>query len=234
MLISCEKVIAAKSGEKDAMEEMVTENSALIWSIARRYFGRGVEPEDLFQLGCIGFIKAIQGFDTSYGTQFSTYAVPKIAGEIRRFLRDDGPIKVSRGMKERNTLVKLTRQNLVGVLGREPHISEIAEECGLTVEEIAEAEISAEPLRPIQSENPEDGNLFESLAKDEGFEEGTINRIAIKNAVDELPDRERAIILLRYYKNLTQERVARIMGISQVQVSRVERKALKILRDKLV
>ena len=135
----------SQQGDRDASERLVTENTGLIWSIARRYFGRGVEPDDLFQLGCVGFLKAVEGFDTAYGTQFSTYAVPKIAGEIRRFLRDDGAVKVSRGLKERAQQIHAARRRLEQTLGREPALSEIAAECGVSVEEIAEAETAAAP-----------------------------------------------------------------------------------------
>ena len=139
-----ELILRAQSGDRQAGEQLVVENSGLIWSIARRYFGRGVDPDDLYQLGCVGFLKAIAGFDVQYGTQFSTYAVPKIAGEIRRFLRDDGSVKVSRSLKERAAAIKLTRQRLTGTLGREPTLSELAAELDLTVEEIASAETATE------------------------------------------------------------------------------------------
>ena len=133
---------AAQAGDRSAAEQLVVENSGLIWSIARRYFGRGTEPDDLYQLGCVGFLKAVAGFDLSYGTQFSTYAVPKIAGEIRRFLRDDGQVKVSRSLKERAAQIHQARTRLTGTLGREPAVSELAAELGLTPEEIAMAEPS--------------------------------------------------------------------------------------------
>lgn len=129
----------SQQGDRDASERLVTENTGLIWSIARRYFGRGVEPDDLFQLGCVGFLKAVEGFDTAYGTQFSTYAVPKIAGEIRRFLRDDGAVKVSRSVKERAAAIKKVRERLTGDFGRDPTVSELSEALGLSPEEIAAA-----------------------------------------------------------------------------------------------
>ena len=130
---------AAREGDNQACEQVLEENNGLIWSVVRRYYGRGVEPEDLYQLGCLGFLKAVRGFDPSYGTQFSTYAVPKIAGEIRRFLRDDGAVKVSRGLKERGTALRSARSRLCGGLGREPVLSELAQATGLTPEEIAAA-----------------------------------------------------------------------------------------------
>ena len=137
----------AHSGDRDAVQQMIEENTGLIWSVARRYFGRGVDADDLYQLGCLGFLKAIEGFDERFGTQFSTYAVPKIAGEIRRFLRDDGAVKVSRGLKERAQQIHAARRRLEQTLGREPALSEIAAECGVSVEEIAEAEEEGTAIR---------------------------------------------------------------------------------------
>lgn len=224
-------LLSAKSGDSAAMERMVVENSGLIWSVARRYFGRGVDADDLYQLGCVGFIKAIQGFDESFGTQFSTYAVPKIAGEIRRFLRDDGPIKVSRGLKERAALIYSARERLMMELGHEPLLSELAAECGLSVEDIAEAELSAEPTQSIHKTLGDDGPMLENMMGDEGLEELLLDKLALREAVDALPQREREVIFLRFYKSLTQDGAARVLGVSQVQVSRIERKALSILRD---
>ena len=147
----------AQQGDRDAAGQLVEENSGLIWSVARRFFGRGVDPDDLYQLGCVGFLKAVQGFDESFGTQFSTYAVPKISGEIRRFLRDDGAVKVSRGIKERAALVKNARLSLSQQLGREPTVSEVAEETGLTIEDIASCETATSAAESLQGERGEDG-----------------------------------------------------------------------------
>ena len=133
-------IARSRAGDRAAGEQLIVENSGLIWSIARRYFGRGVDPDDLYQLGCLGFLKAVEGYDTAFGTQFSTYAVPKIAGEIRRFLRDDGSVKVSRGLKERSAAIKMTRSRMTAELGREPTVGELSKEMGLSVEEIATAE----------------------------------------------------------------------------------------------
>lgn len=213
------------------MERMVVDNSGLIWSVARRYFGRGVDADDLYQLGCVGFIKAVQGFDEEYGTQFSTYAVPKIAGEIRRFLRDDGPVKVSRGLKERAALIYATRERLIMRLGHEPLLSELAAECGLSAEEVAEAELAAEPTQSIQQSIGDDGPMLESMMGDDGLEELLLDKLALRDAVESLPERERSVIFLRFYKNLTQDGAARVLGVSQVQVSRIERKALALLRE---
>ena len=156
----------AKAGDKSAAERLVEENSGLIWSVARRFFGRGTEPDDLYQLGCIGFLKAIEGFDMNFGTQFSTYAVPKISGEIRRFLRDDGAIKVSRGIKEQAQHIKAARSALEQRLGREPQISELSAETGFTPEEIAFAETATGPAESLQRETGEDGFTLEHVLTD--------------------------------------------------------------------
>ena len=223
---------AAQQGSEDACERVITENSGLIWSVVRRYYGRGVEPDDLYQLGCMGFLKAVQGFDTSYGTQFSTYAVPKIAGEIRRFLRDDGAVKVSRGLREQAANIFAVREKLRLSLGREPAISEIAKETGFTAEEIAEAELASAAPESLQQELG-DGLTLESVLSDTQMEEGMLERIALRQAVDELPEKEKMAILLRFFKGLTQEQTARILSVSQVQVSRLERRAIDKLRRSL-
>ena len=223
---------AAQQGSEDACEQVITENSGLIWSVVRRYYGRGVEPDDLYQLGCMGFLKAVQGFDTSYGTQFSTYAVPKIAGEIRRFLRDDGAVKVSRGLREQAASIFGAREKLRLSLGREPVVSEIAKETGFTEEEIAEAELASAAPESLQQELGE-GLTLESVLSDTQTEEGMLERIALRQAVDELPEKEKMAILLRFFKGLTQEQTARILSVSQVQVSRLERRALDKLRLRL-
>lgn len=226
-----ELIVRSQKGDRDAGEQLVVENSGLIWSIARRYFGRGVDPDDLYQLGCVGFLKAVAGFDTEYGTQFSTYAVPKIAGEIRRFLRDDGAVKVSRSLKERAATVKMTRQRLMGTLGREPTLSELAEETGFTLEEIATAETATSAAESIQREAGEDGFTLEAVLTDGNQEEQLIERIALREAISRLPEREQLVIQLRFFRGLTQEKAAKILGVSQVQVSRIEKRALGNLRD---
>ena len=222
---------AARGGDNDACERLLLENSGLIWSVARRYYGRGVDPEDLYQLGCLGFLKAVRGFDTSYGTQFSTYAVPKIAGEIRRFLRDDGSVKVSRGIKERAMALRQCRQDLYHRLGRDPTVGELAQATGLEPEDIAAAETATLSVAFLQSQTGEDGFTLESILGCDGMEEEVVERLALRQAIDALPDRERKVILLRFYKNLTQERTARILGVSQVQISRMERRAIGHLRE---
>ena len=224
---------AAKAGDNDACERLLMDNSGLIWSVARRYYGRGVDPEDLYQLGCLGFLKAIRGFDTAYGTQFSTYAVPKIAGEIRRFLRDDGPIKVSRGLKDRLVLIRATQARLLSQTGREPTLSELSEHTGLSPEDIAAAETAADPVISLQAETGEDGLTLEGLLSTGNQEEGMVERITLRAAVSALPERERQVMYLRYYKGLTQTSAARVLGVSQVQISRLERRALERLRKEM-
>ena len=221
----------AQQGDREAAERLVVENSGLIWSVARRYFGRGVDPDDLYQLGCVGFLKAVRGFDLGFGTMFSTYAVPKIAGEIRRFLRDDGSVKVSRTLKEQAAAVKAVRQRLTGDLRREPTLRELSAETGLTPEEIAAAETATASTESIQRETGEDGFTLEDVLTNEGEEERMIERIALREAIGKLPEREQMVVNLRYFHGLTQERVARILGVSQVQISRLEKRALGRLRD---
>ena len=220
----------SQQGDRDASERLVTENTGLIWSIARRYFGRGVEPDDLFQLGCVGFLKAVEGFDTAYGTQFSTYAVPKIAGEIRRFLRDDGAVKVSRSVKERAAAIKKARERLTGDFGRDPTVSELSEALGLSPEEIAAAETATSATESIQRQTGEEGFSLEDVLCTDGMEERLLERMALQEALARLNDKERLVIQLRYYHSLTQQRVAGLIGVSQVQVSRIEKKALKKLK----
>ena len=220
----------AQSGDSDACEKMLMENSGLIWSVVRRYYGLGADPEDLYQLGCIGFIKAVKGFDITYGTQFSTYAVPKIAGEIRRFLRDDGSVKVGRSLREKGQTLFYTRERLRHTLGREPQLSELAQETGMTVEEVAAVELANGPLESLQQETI-DGLTLESTLGTDSPEEGMVEKIALREAIDSLPERERITILLRFFRGMTQEQTARILKVSQVQVSRLERKGLAKLRE---
>ena len=224
---------AAREGDSAACEQVLLENNGLIWSVVRRYYGRGVEPDDLYQLGCLGFLKAVQGFDPQFGTQFSTYAVPKIAGEIRRFLRDDGPVKVSRGLKERGTAIRAARGRLSAQLGREPTLSELAEDTGLTPEDIAAAETAIEPVVSLQAETGADGLTLEGMLTTGNEEEGMVERLTLQTALAGLPDRERQVLLLRYYRGMTQMDTARVLGVSQVQVSRLERRALDKLRREL-
>lgn len=222
---------AAQSGDREAAGQMVEENAGLIWSIARRYFGRGVEPDDLYQLGCLGFLKAIDGFDEAYGTRFSTYAVPKISGEIRRFLRDDGTVKVSRGLKERAALIRGVRKEMEQTLGRDPTVSELAERTGLSAEDIAVAETAALPAESLQQPAGDDGFSLEQMLGDWTQEERLVEYVALRQAIEQLPEKERQVIFLRFYHGMTQVRASRVMDVSQVQISRLERRAMKRLRE---
>ena len=222
----------AREGDNRACERLLEENSGLVWSVVRRYLGRGTDPEDLYQLGCLGFLKAVRGFDPNLGYQFSTYAVPKIAGEIRRFLRDDGAVKVSRGLREQGGLIRKARDLLQSKMGREPTLSELSEETGLAPEELVAVETANAPVSSLQSELG-DGLTLEQTVGDEGMEEYTLERIALREAVNRLPERERQVIELRYFRGMTQEKAAQILGVSQVQVSRIEHKAVERLRNKL-
>lgn len=182
-------------------------------------------------MGCLGFLKAVDGFDLAYGTQFSTYAVPKIAGEIRRFLRDDGAIKVSRSLKEQAVTIKATRSRLAGILGREPSVQEISRQTGISPEEIALAETATAATESIHRESGEEGFTLENILTDTESEERMLEKIALRQAIARLPQREAMVIRLRYFHGLTQDRVARVIQVSQVQVSRIEKKALGILRE---
>ena len=228
-----ELIDRAQKGDASAREELVVENAGLIWSVARRFIGRGTDTEDLYQLGCLGFLKAVDGFDLAFGTQFSTYAVPKIAGEIRRFLRDDGTVKVSRTIKEQAAAIKLARSNLTAVLEREPTLQELAQATGLTAEEIATAETATSATESIHRESGEDGFCLEDILTNSESEDRLVERISLKQAILQLKEREGKVIALRYFHGLTQERVARILDVSQVQVSRIEKKALSNLRQLL-
>ena len=228
-----ELIRRSREGDKDASELLVTENAGLIWSVAKRFLGRGAEAEDLYQLGCLGFLKAVEGFDLNFGTQFSTYAVPKISGEIRRFLRDDGAIKVSRSLKERSASIRILRAQLSSALGREPSLKELSEHLGLTPEEIAMAETATMEVESIHRECGEEGFTLENILSDTESEERMLEKIALRQAISELPERERSVIALRYFHGLTQDRAAKVLGVSQVQVSRIEKKAIGMLREKI-
>lgn len=202
MSAALELLRAAQEGDRDACEQAVIENNGLIWSVVRRYYGRGVDPDDLYQLGCLGFLKAIQGFDFDYGTCFSTYAVPKIAGEIRRFLRDDGAVKVGRNLREQSQMLYGLRERLRHELGREPLLSELSEASGLTAEEIAQIDLATDTPESLQQETI-DGLTLEGVLGTEAPEEALVERIALREAIDQLPEKERMTILLRYFKGLT-------------------------------
>ena len=232
--MSMEELIRrAQNGDREASERLVTENAGLIWSVAKRFLGRGTEAEDLYQLGCLGFLKAVEGFDLEFGTQFSTYAVPKISGEIRRFLRDDGAIKVSRSLKERSAAVRSARALLGSALGREPSIKELSDHLGLAPEDIAQAEAATREVESIHRECGEEGFTLENILTDTESEERMLEKIALRQAIAELPEREKCVISLRYFHGLTQDRVAKVLDVSQVQVSRIEKKAIGMLREKI-
>lgn len=222
----------ARDGDQEACREVLEENEGLIWSVVRRYQSCGVETDDLFQLGSIGFIKAVKGYDITYGTQFSTYAVPKIAGEIRRYLRDNGPVKVGRTTREKGQTLRRIQERLRGSLGREARLSELAEASGMAAEEIAAIELATAAPESLQQETAE-GLTLESVLGTDAPETTLIEKIALRDAINCLPKREKWTILLRFFKGLTQEQTARIIGVSQVQVSRLERRGLTALRTLL-
>lgn len=225
-----ELIARCQAGDSEAKETLIVENSGLIWSVARRFLGRGTEADDVYQLACLGFLKAVEGFDLEYGTQFSTYAVPKISGEIRRFLRDDGAVKVSRSLKEQAATIKSVRNRLTGSLGREPTVSEIAEQTGFSLEEIAMAESATAAVESIHQVTGDEGFTLESVLTDTQSEEVLLEQLALHQAIEKLPEREAMVIKLRYFHGLTQQRVSKVLGVSQVQVSRIEKRVLEKLR----
>ncbi len=234
MTDNLELIARAQNGDRNADAALIEQNNGLIWSIVRRYLGRGVEQEDLYQLACLGFLKAVRGFDGSFGTQFSTYAVPKIAGEIRRFLRDDGTVKVSRSVKEQAVRLRQLQSRMENDLGREITVQELAEAAGVSVEEVAMCEQATQSIDSLQREVGEDGSALGELIGDDGIEEKLTTQLALRTAIAALPEREGQVIALRYGRGLTQQQCARILGVSQVQVSRLERKAVVRLREELV
>jgi RNA polymerase sporulation-specific sigma factor len=226
---------AAHDGDKAARDKLVADNMGLIWSIVRRFAGRGHEMEDLFQIGSIGLLKAIDKFDLSYDVKFSTYAVPMITGEIKRFLRDDGMIKVSRSLKEIAYKAKTAKEAMNNRLGREPTIDELAEELGICVEELAVAlESGAEVESIYKTIYHGDGNtisLIDKIEETENDNEKLLNRIVLQELISALEPQEKRIITMRYFLDKTQTEIAKELGISQVQVSRLEKKILKSMRD---
>ena len=229
----------AKNGNKDAMTKLIEDNNGLIWSIVRRFNGRGYDIEDLYQIGSIGFIKAIQRFDTSFEVRLSTYAVPYILGEIKRYIRDDGPIKVSRSIKELNVKILELQREFLHKYGRDISLEEISKELKISKEEIAMALDSARPVDSIEDAKYKDNktdktvSILEQISTGKDEETEITNRITIKNLINELNDNEKEIILLRYYKQKTQMQVSKILGITQVQVSRIERKVLDKMKKRL-
>lgn len=227
----------AHQGDKEARNRLFEENTGLVWSIVRRFAGRGVEVEDLFQIGCIGLLKAVDKFDLSYEVNFSTYAVPMITGEIKRFLRDDGMLKVSRSIKELNAKAYSVREILEKQLGREPTVAELAQELQVKPEDLvlsldAGAEVESLQKTIYQGEGSEI-SLQDKLQEKENQQEHLLNRILLEEILGTLNARERQLICLRYFKDMTQTETAAELGISQVQVSRMEKKILSALREKL-
>lgn len=227
----------AHEGDKAARDTLVEENMGLVWSIVRRFSGRGVENEDLFQIGSIGLLKAIDKFDPGYEVQFSTYAVPMITGEIRRFLRDDGMVKVSRPLRELSWKAYAARERLERELGAEPSLAMIAKELEVTMEELVMAMDSGAEVESLQKTIYQgDGNdisLEERLEEKSCAQEKLLDRILLEETLEKLEARERQIIYLRYFEDKTQTEIARELGISQVQVSRMEKKILRIMRGKI-
>ena len=225
----------AQQGDDDACRQMLTENAGLIWSIVRRYNGCGVETDDLYQLGCIGFVKAVKGFDLTYGTQFSTYAVPKISGEIRRFLRDNNALRVSRSLRDTAYKAMQARERLEKQLGREPTVNEIAQQAGLSRREVTAAlESVVEPLsleEPLYTDGGDAMYVIDQVRDPDG-EDSWISGLQFRETVASLTPREKRIMELRYLKGETQMEVAREIGISQAQVSRLEKAALEQFRSK--
>ena len=232
-------IIKAQNGNKSEMEKLINDNNGLIWSIVRRFANRGYEIQDLYQIGCIGFIKSIKRFDTSFEVKLSTYSVPYILGEIKRFLRDDGPIKVSRGIKELNVKINELKKQYFINKGKEITIEEICKELKVSKEDVIIAMESTNTIESIDSaatvEN-KDGKqmtIFDKISTGKNEEEIITNKLVINQLVSELNDRDKQLILLRFYKDKTQCEVAKILGISQVQVSRIEKKILENMKNKL-
>jgi len=232
-----ELIKLSQQGDKQAREQVVTENMGLVWSIVRRFANRGYEMEDLFQIGSIGLLKAISKFDTSFEVKFSTYAVPMITGEIKRFLRDDGMIKVSRTLKETSYKAKVAKDALSAELGREPTIEELSAKTEIPSETIIMAmEAGSEVESLYKTIYQGDGNaifLIDKLEQSKDENEMMVNRIALADILNSLEEKDRNIIWLRYFMNRTQTDIAKELGISQVQVSRIEKKILKTMREKL-
>lgn len=225
----------AKKGDKKARDKLVSLNLGLIWSVVKRFNNRGHEPDDLFQIGSIGLLKAIDKFDFSYNVKFSTYAVPMIMGEIRRFIRDDNPIKVSRSLKELAIKIKQAKECLTDILEREPTIKELAKELNISVEELIMGIESSQYPMSLNAATYEDNGsslyLIDQIDSNKVRESNWFDSIALKEALSKLEKTERQIIILRYYKDMTQTKVAELLNMTQVQVSRQERKILQKIRN---
>lgn len=228
-------IALSQTGDSDARDRLVNSNIRLVWSVVQRFMNRGYEPEDLFQIGCIGLLKSVDKFDLSYDVKFSTYAVPMIIGEIQRFLRDDGTLKVSRSLKETANKVRKMKDELSKTLGRLPTISEVAERLGITPEDVVFAQEANKPPTSIHEtvfENDGDPiTLMDQIADDS--QEKWFDKLALTEAIETLNERERMIVYLRYYGDKTQSEVASRLGISQVQVSRLEKKILQLIKNQI-
>lgn len=234
--IETEDIIKAQNKSEEALSKIVEANTGLIWSIVKRFSGRGHAQEDLYQIGCIGLIKAIQRFDTSYNVRISTYAVPYILGEIKRFIRDDGPIKISRSIKELATKINEIQRQNINKTGEELQINELAEKLNVTKEEIVVALDAIRRPESIDEEAYDEVGGETKISKISTNKDETasvINKLCVKELIEELDERERKIIILRYFKGKTQTEVAKWLGITQVQVSRIEKKILTEMRRKI-
>lgn len=236
--VMLELIEKAKAGDKLAQSMMVEKNVGLVWSIVKRFQNRGYENDDLYQIGCIGLIKAVNKFDSSFGVRFSTYAVPMIIGEIKRFIRDDGIIKVSRSLKETSNKVRVTKEIMSKEMGREPSIGEMADRLNISTEEIVMAlEASNSPESLYNTVKEGDSNPILLIDRINGESSNSeldiIDRIAIRQILETLKPREKQIIILRYFKEKTQVQIAQALGISQVQVSRIEKKILEEIKQKI-
>lgn len=227
----------SQQGDKEAREQLMEENTGLIWCVVKRFYGRGLEAEDLFQIGCIGLLKAIDKFDQSYQVRFSTYAVPMISGEIKRFLRDDGMIKVSRSLKELSYKASIGKNELLDRLKREPTIEELAEHLSVEKEELVLAIDATNEVESLHKKiYLQDGNevtLLEKLAQTEKKEYDLENQILLKQLLENMKREEKQLVILRYFADKTQAETGKILGISQVQVSRLEKKILQMLRENM-
>ena len=225
----------AHQGDKEARDTLFEENTGLIYSVARRFLGRGVEMEDLFQIGSIGLLKAVDKFDPAFEVKFSTYAIPMILGELKRFFRDDGMIKVSRSIKENQHRVYLAREKIEKELGREPSLKEIAEMLEMPPEEVAMTMDSAAEVeslyRTVYQSEGTDISLIDKIPEKENAEEHLLNRIFLEEILGKLEASERKLLYMRYFQDLTQTQIAERLGVSQVQVSRMEKRILKKLRS---
>lgn len=225
----------SQAGDDQAREQLVIANQRLVWSVVQRFLNRGYEPDDLFQIGCIGLMKAIDKFDLSYDVRFSTYAVPMIIGEIQRFLRDDSTVKISRSLKETARQIRKVRDELSKKLGRQPHINEVAEAMGMEPAEVVFAqEALRQPASIHETVFENDGDpiyLMDQIADD--TQERWFDKLSLHDALSKLPERERLIVFLRFFRDKTQAEVADVLGISQVQVSRLEKRILQSIKDQL-